>query len=261
MIVTDKVYRNKYGKLRKGYYMNETLVKNLIGVPAYLRKGWDMVGIFSGRAMVRIGKSTMASNVGYFLAWSIAGGEMDMEKKVVKKSPTKEVRFGMENYAFSPSQLHDKCMDAEEFDVIVYDEGRSGLEASRYYEKSNKMLEDLFQEIGFKHLVILVVLPDFFKLNSNMATARSKFLIDCFADRSDKRGYFNFYNQLSKEVLFHKGRKIKGTQIRYMAAHPNFWGRFTDFLPFSKAAYEKAKKNAVEAKGTMRKKQFEKETI
>ena len=201
MIVTDLIYKNKSGEFRKGYYMQRYLAINLVGVPAYLKKGWDFVALFSGRAMVRVGKSTMASQVGYFLAWLLAGGEMDFVTGEVITSPHKKVRFGLQNYAFSPEQLHEKCMDAKEFDVVVYDEGRSGLEASRYYEKTNKMLEDLFQEIGFKHLIILVVLPDFFKLTDNMATARTNCLIDCFADKKHKRGFYNFFNKVSKEVL------------------------------------------------------------
>jgi len=40
----------KTGKMinRVGYYMDEYLAINLMGVPAYLKKAWDVVGIVSG---------------------------------------------------------------------------------------------------------------------------------------------------------------------------------------------------------------------
>jgi len=33
---------------RVGFYMDEYLAMNLMGVPAYLKKAWDVVGIVSG---------------------------------------------------------------------------------------------------------------------------------------------------------------------------------------------------------------------
>jgi len=33
---------------RIGYYMDEYLAMNLMGIPAYLNKAWDVVGIVSG---------------------------------------------------------------------------------------------------------------------------------------------------------------------------------------------------------------------
>ena len=33
---------------RVGFYMDEYLAINLMGVPAYLKKAWDVVGIVSG---------------------------------------------------------------------------------------------------------------------------------------------------------------------------------------------------------------------
>lgn len=46
---------------RTGYYMDEFLGINLMGVPRYLNKSYDCVGIVSGHGKVRIGK-TLSEN-------------------------------------------------------------------------------------------------------------------------------------------------------------------------------------------------------
>ncbi len=57
MIVTNKKWRNKSGELKKGYGLENYLVENMAGVPAFLKKGWDVVGIISGHGNVRTGKT------------------------------------------------------------------------------------------------------------------------------------------------------------------------------------------------------------
>lgn len=49
MHVTDYLwYDEKYKMNRVGYYMDEFLAMNLMGVPRYLDKSYDCVGIVSG---------------------------------------------------------------------------------------------------------------------------------------------------------------------------------------------------------------------
>jgi hypothetical protein len=129
--------------------------------------------------------------------------------------------------------------------VIVYDEGRQGLAANRAMENLNKFMEDFFQECGFMGHVILIVLPDFFKLHPDYSVSRSLFLIDCFADKKKHRGYFNFYDENQKEWLYFLGKKRLGIQHKYGAASESFWGRFNDWLPFDKTEYEGLKKKAM----------------
>ena len=49
MNVTDyKWYDDNFKKWRVGFYMDEYLGQNLMGIPRYLEKSWDVVGIVSG---------------------------------------------------------------------------------------------------------------------------------------------------------------------------------------------------------------------
>jgi len=65
MYVTGfKWYDERTKSERVGYYMDEYLAINLMGIPRYLGKSWDCVGIISGHGKVRIGKClSLASSV------------------------------------------------------------------------------------------------------------------------------------------------------------------------------------------------------
>ena len=80
VIVTDIKYRIKSGELKQGYYMDGYLAQNLQPVPEFLKKDFDFIGIITGSGKVRLGKSTFAVQIGYFIAWIIAGGRMNLER-------------------------------------------------------------------------------------------------------------------------------------------------------------------------------------
>jgi len=265
MLVTDaKIVKNKGKKtefVQTGYYMQGYLKNNLDGIPRFLKKSWDVVGIISGHGKVRIGKSTMAMQVAYYVAWILAGGKMLMDETGNKvlgiEKEAKDVKFNLEeNVVFSADELQEAANNLHrkygKNQVIVYDEGRQGLDSARTMESINKGMEDFFQECGFMGHVILLVLPSYFKLHEDYAVARSLFLIDVFADKDFNRGYFNFYNEKQKELLFFFGKKRLGATAKYMSANESFWGRFGRWLPFDQDLYEERKKHAIETKRVKR---------
>ena len=260
MIVTNIKGWNKKGKKQVGFYMDGYLKANLDGIPNFLAKEYDCVGIVSGQGKVRIGKSTAAIQVGAYVAWRLAGGEIKAHQEVINNkekwiidkvvNPKKKVRFNLEeNVAFSAEQMMDTAHKLYNKygpnQVIVYDEGRQGLDSARAMESINKGMEDFFQECGFMGHVILIVLPSFFKLHEDYAVARSLFLINVYSDRQFNRGYFNFYKEFQKEKLFFFGKKRIGIRAKYHSATPNFYGRFTGFTPFNKEDYNRLKKKAL----------------
>lgn len=206
--------------------------------------------------------STLAQQVAYYLAWQLAGGRMGKTegkegKWYVAKKPEKEVRFAIgDNIVFSPEQLMKKASDLFKKygrnQVIVYDEGRAGLDSARAMQAINKVMQDFFQECGQYGHIIIIVLPSFFKLHEDYATSRSLFLIDVYADRNLRRGFFNFYTERQKEYLYQMGKKRVGTLAKYAGCHHSFMGRFTKFLPVDKDEYDKAKARALKAKDLTR---------
>jgi hypothetical protein len=195
--------------------------------------------------------STLAMQSAYYIAWILAGGKtiLDENGKVLEIiRPKRKVNFGLDHVVFAPEDLKKKAHQLPPNSVIVYDEGRAGLDSSRSMESVNKGMQDFFQECGVYGHTILIVLPDFFQLHRTYAVNRSLFLINVFADNQFNRGYFSFYNDHQKELLYHWGKKKVGANFQYAAAKRNFWGRFSDWLPFDKDTYENLKKSALEKK-------------
>jgi len=255
--VTDVVWREKKGGLHTGFYMDGYLAENLQWIPDFLKKDFDCVGVISGRGKVRTGKSTIAAQVGFFCAWLLAGGRMDLRREedsnkfinpsVIEK-PSRPLNFTLKNFAFAPEDLMRLGRELPKNSVIIYDEGRTGLDAKSTMTTLNRMLEDFFQECGQYNHVILIVLPDFFKLHVDYAVSRSYFLIDVFLDENFNRGYFNFYNEVQKDFLYHHGKKKLGIISRYNAGYPSFSGRFTNWFPFDRKKYNLLKRIALKKK-------------
>jgi len=259
-IITDVKWENKGGETKVGFYMDGYLAENLQHIPAFLKKDFDCVGIVSGRGKTRTGKSTNACQVGFFCAWLLAGGKMDLSRigdtnrmvndghGIVIKKPNKPLNFSLKNLAFSPDELMRLGRTMPKNSVIIYDEGRTGLDAKTTMTALNRMLEDFFQECGVFNHVILIVLPDFFKLHSDYAVSRSYFLIDVLLDEDFNRGYFNFYNETQKDFLYHHGKKKVGILAKYSASYPSFSGRFSSWFPFDRKKYDLLKKLALKKK-------------
>jgi len=256
MLVTDIKRINKKGEFKTGFYMDGYLKMNLDGIPNFLKKEWDVVGVISGHGKVGTGKSTKALQVAYYLAWLLAGGKMIDEEYEKGKfrtkeiiSPKREVKFGMENIVFTPEDLMKKAESLYKKygpnQVIVYDEGKSGLDSANAMMSINKAMVEFMQRCRVYHHIILIVLPNFFKLHEDYAVARSLFLIDCYADQQFNRGYFSFYNELQKEKLYYFGKRLIGVRARYNAAKESFWGKFTKWMPVDKKEYDNAKMKAI----------------
>jgi len=193
----------------------------------------------------------MAFQIAYFIAWMLAGGLMGLsgvEKGKILKRPQKKVNFSLDNVVFTADDLMKKAHELPRNSVIVYDEGRAGLDSKSAMMAINRVMEDFFQECGQYGHVIIIVLPNFFKLHEDYATARSIFLIDVYHDEQFNRGYYNFYNKLQKEKLYYFGRKLIGTTAKYGAATENFYGRFSKWMPFDRNVYEGVKKKALDKK-------------
>jgi hypothetical protein len=217
------------------------LMSNLNEVPKFLKKSWDCVIIVSGNAKVRIGKSTLAMQCAYYVAWLL--NEIKKKKgEVPKNNP---VPFDNTNVAFDPDTVMKLAEHKPKNSVIVYDEGRAGLDSARAMENINKAMQDFFQECGQYGHVIVIVLPDYFKLSETVAVPRSLFLLNAYTDKNYNRGFFSFYSEHRKELLYIFGKKKWGSTAKYYAIDDNFHGRFSDFFPINKEIYDEQKRIAL----------------
>ena len=227
--------------------MQGYLKQNLDPIPAFLKKKWDVVGVVTGRGLVGCGKSTMACQIGLYIAWILAGGEQDDTGKIIK-SPTGPLNFTLNNFAFNPEELMEKAKSLPAHSVIIYDEGLEGMDSMSVMKQVNQAMAQFYQRCRTFGHVIIVVLPNFFKLHEDYAVTRSLFLVDTYPDKDFNRGYFNYYNPIQKEKLFFFGKKRIGITAKYSAANFVFWGRFTNFFPFDRDEYEKLKQAATNKK-------------
>lgn len=195
--------------------------------------------------------STIAFQIAYFIAWLLAGGKMGLEgvdKGKILSKPVKKVKFDLDNVVFTAEDLMERAHKLPRNSVIVYDEGRTGLDSKSAMMAVNRVMEDFFQECGQYGHVILIVLPNFFKLHEDYATARSIFLVDVYHDESFNRGYYSFFSKLQKEKLYFFGKKRIGTTAKYAATKADFYGRFSNWIPFDRQKYDAAKKKALDKK-------------
>ena len=97
----------------KEIYLNETLMFQLDTLIYNVKKDWDYVIIITGDRMVRTGKSVLAMNIGAYLAHRL------------------QTPFTLDNIFFESDRMVDFAQQAPPNSVIIYDEGREGLAASK----------------------------------------------------------------------------------------------------------------------------------
>lgn len=247
--MTDIIWVDKGGKQRKGFYMDGYEVENLSGIPKHQSRDWDVIGIISGSGKVRLGKSSKGIQQATYVAWLKAGGEMDLDRNSptygkVLKSPTEKLAFNLDNVVFAVEDLMKKAHAYPRESIFVLDECE-GLDAKSTMMNLNKSMDRFLQQCGVYNHYVIMILPDYFSLNKSFATGRSNYLTNVYIGEGFRRGFFSFYSELKKEKLYVFGRRLLGNFARYAAASPDFRGRFTKWLPFSKEDYEKKKRDAL----------------
>ena len=254
MIVTDYRWADESGEIKQGYYMDGKLTENLSEIVPYLDKGFDSVGIISGSNRTGVGKTTFAFQVGYMIAWLIAGGEMDLRKfeesnkyinPVVLKKPTKPVRFGLDNVVFSPSELMKTARTLPKRSIIIYDEGRAGVDSRSVMTALNRELEEFFQVCRVYGHVFIIVIPNAFKLHEDYFVSRADWLLDTYLVDNCVRGNFRYWSRDKKESLYVFGKRLLSASREYKVEKPNFFGSFTKLFMLDQKEYDKKKLNAL----------------
>ncbi len=266
MIVTNVKWKTKAGTPRVGFYMDSILAENLAPTKKFLEKDFGIVGLITGSGKTRCGKTRVAFMVATYQAWIIAGGEMDFSRNPdgklkypsgrIKTYPTKPLKFTLDNVVFNPKSLIEKSIELPEYSIIIDDEGRAGNESVAVTSRENRLLSQFFDECSQRNQVILIVLPDFFKLNADLCTTRSLFLINVYLDDNFNRGFFSYFNETQKNFLYSHAKKKVGVTSKYLCGYPTFRGKFIDFCPFDVKEYDKKKLEALKEKRNVSKREI-----
>lgn len=221
--VTDKEYWMD-GKLR---LFLDTIVYNV-------GQDFDFLGLISGDGMVRVGKSMIGQQIGYYIAHHL------------------NTPFSVENIVFNGEELREVAFKLPPNSVIIYDEARGELDNKKMMEKVTRRLLDFFAECGYLNHIIILILPDYFELPKGLAINRSEFLINCRRGSEEAknkagvrvnkyiRGLWEFYNRTGKKRLYIDGKK---NYDDYRKGKPIAYGEFRKYWVIDEAEY-RAKKTA-----------------
>lgn len=220
----------------KEYYMSSLLKQKLDSFCFNLEDDFDFMILVSGSGDVRIGKSVLAGQIGYYFANKLG------------------TPFDATNWSYSGKEVKDKARNSPKHSAIVYDEGVVDLDSSKVNTRLTRELETFFAQCGQYNHVLIVVVPDFFRLPSSVALTRSWCLINVYGNlkytrdkESNKvvkieRGYFSYYDKEKKKELYLKGKKFKN----YKCVSPLFRDRFTNKYCIDEQAYREKKREVLE---------------
>ena len=98
----------------------------------------------------------------------------------------------------------------------------------------------IFDIIGQRKLTLIFCMPTFFNLDRQIAVDHSLFLLHVYLGNNLERGFFAYFSNKSKRMLYELGKKEFHS---YKKPSANWTGRFNDFhLPFE-GDYFKLKKS------------------
>ena len=238
----------------KEWYIDGFLASALDSLAYNVKNDWDFVIMITGDRTVRVGKSVLAMTVSAYLSYVL--NEMKLKNE-----------FSVKDIYFDNKDMMAAAFKKPKYHVNQYDEGREGLAAAKAMKGVQQDLIDFFSECGQLNQVFVIVAPDFFKLNEEIAVARSEFLINVyrkdtqittkqFKDKKPRqvtrldRGFFEFFSRKKKQNLYDKSQSTR--RKNYGLIKADFYGSFTNQYPVGEDEYRQKKKDSL-ARFTKRK--------
>lgn len=221
----------------KDIWINPTYKSNLDSLIHNIKNDWETILVFTGDGLLRVGKTMLATQTGYYMAYCLGTPFTDY------------------NIVFSGKELMERAIKAPKNSVFVYDESLNEMSSKRVMETVSKNLMEFFSECGLYNHVIVLVLPDFFDLNKSIALNRSECLINVVRGKKIvndngsevvewERGLFEFYSRNKKKYLYLNGIKTRSYTINGKRCY-DFWGNFRNNWVIDKDKYEERKREFI----------------
>jgi len=144
--------------------------------------------------------------------------------------------FHIGNVCLTPEEFLESIKNASKGQAIVYDEAYRGLSSRQAMSQINKLIVSVMMEMRQKNLIVIIVLPTIFMLDRYVAIFRSKGLFHVYTNKG-KRGYWLFYNEYEKKLLYLLGKKL----MSYGKPRVRFRGNFNGTYVVDEDAYKKKK--------------------
>lgn len=231
----------------KEWYIDGYLASALDSIAYNVNKDFDFVIMITGDRTVRVGKSVLGMTVSAYLSYALNLLGLKNE-------------FSVKDIYFDNKEMMKEAFKKPKFHVNQYDEGREGLASAKSMKSMQQDLIDFFSECGQMNHVFVIVAPDFFKLNEEIAVARSEFLINVYRKDTQittnkfkdgkarqvtrlDRGYFEFFSRKKKQNLYDKSQSTR--RRNYQLIKADFYGAFTNQYPVGEDEYRNKKKESL----------------
>lgn len=212
----------------KDFWLHPTLKVNLDTIIYNTNQDWSHMIIISGSGKTRIGKSMLAQQIAAYVSDGL------------------NRKFTLDCVVFDGDDLIKQGLKMPP-SVFVHDESRHDLNAKHALRETGQKLIDFFAETGMLNHIVILVLTDFFELTKGLAVGQSECMINCFVKRTvshdrtrdvavskKERGYFGYWGDTRKRLLYIKGKKQFDN---YDAVSWDFWGNFEYGWILDEAAY------------------------
>lgn len=197
----------------KELYIHTRLAENLeVSKKAVLNNDWDYVAIVSG--LPGVGKSTFAHQLCKFF------------------DPT----FDIDRVCFTAQEFRAKTTNGTRGQAFMLDESFADMNSQLSRDPEFIATLNHLQVIRKKNLFLIIVLPDFFTLNKNIAVFRASHLFVVYSENYS-RGDFAVFDRTAKSELYYKGKPF----TNYQAVDPNFRGDYNKPWFIDKEEYERRK--------------------
>ena len=211
----------KVDEQNKELHYDDKLVANLDKVKkSVMTQGWDHASVVAG--IPGAGKSTLAQQLCKYL----------------------DTNFSNDNICFTAKDFIQKTTYGNKGQAFMLDESFADMNSNLSRSPEFIALMNHIQLIRQRGLYLILVLPDFFSLNKNIAVFRTSYLFVVYAE-DYKRGAVAVFDRKTKRELYIKGKPF----LNYQAVHPNFRCRFTgrwlvDYERYEREKFEHLKKGA-----------------
>lgn len=195
----------------KETWIHEELKKKLDHGTEIIKDNWDLIFIVDG--LERSGKSTLAITCGGYLADRLG------------------TPFTINNISKDSADAKSKLEHLPDRSVLIIDEGSLVFSSRDSGRKEQKELIKILNVIGQKNMVLIIVLPSFFRLNDYISIDRARFLLHVYSttqNGKEVRGRFCYFGQYKKKLLFEEGKKFKS----YRNPKADFVGDYPDLNLF-----------------------------
>lgn len=125
---------------------------------------------------------------------------------------------------------------AKKRDVVIFDEAGDGLYSRQTMSRVNVLLTKTFMAIRAQNLLTLLVLPDFFDLDTFFRKRRVRGLFYVY-----RRGRVMFFNQMQIQKIIDKCEGLK----RIYGVTPSLYDTFPKYTGILKKDYDKLKREKV----------------